>query len=685
MKTKTGIGIVLMVAILAISISFPSIASAQFAGRVPATIGLRGWSAHSLIHIRRAATAAPTGLSPTQIRAAYNLPSTGGQATIAIVDAYDDPTVLNDLNVFSSQFGLPSVTSANFEKHMMASRISVDSGWALEISLDVQWAHAIAPNAKILLVEATSNSLTALLAAVNYARNRPDVVAISMSWGGSEFSTESSYDSYFTSSYGACFFASSGDSGAGVLWPAASRNVVGVGGTTLNFAVDGSVASETAWSGSGGGISRYEAEPSYQVSYNVPGANGKRGVPDVSYDADPNSGVAVYDSTPYSGQSGWWQVGGTSAGAPQWAAIQSLGLSASNNNLYQAAKSSSYSSYFRDIASGSNGVYTATTGYDCVTGLGSPLTTNYAPVATPDFSISASPSTLTIQTGNSGSSTVTVTSLNGFSGTVSFVASAPPGLGADLSPSSLAVASGGSNSSTLSITAAPATAAGTYTVTVTVTSGSLSHSATVTVNVQTVTSAPQNLKATAGDAQVTLSWPAPSSDGGLAITGYNIYKGTASGGETLYTTIGNVLTYTDTAVTNGQTYYYEVTGVNTLGESGLSNEANATPSQPTMKILSVTVGTDKATYSRFSSVSITVTVKDSATGNPVQGASVKVTVYYPRGSVAWTGSGTTGPTGTVRFNYRVGWNPPKGTYKVVATASYTGYQTGIGQTTFDVL
>jgi uncharacterized protein YfaS (alpha-2-macroglobulin family) len=104
-----------------------------------------------------------------------------------------------------------------------------------------------------------------------------------------------------------------------------------------------------------------------------------------------------------------------------------------------------------------------------------------------------------------------------------------------------------------------------------------------------------------------------------------------------------------------------------------------------MKILSVTVGTDKATYSRFSSVSITVTVKDSATGNPVQGASVKVTVYYPRGSVAWTGSGTTGPTGTVRFNYRVGWNPPKGTYKVVATASYTGYQTGTGQTTFDVL
>ena len=165
-----------------------------------------------------------------------------------------------------------------------------------------------------------------------------------MSWGGSEFFGESSYDSYFTSSYGATFFASSGDSGAGVSWPAVSANVIGVGGTTLTFKADGSVASETGWSGSGGGISLYEAEPSYQVTYGIPGANGYRCVPDVSYDADPNSGVSVYDSTPYSGQSGWWQVGGTSAGAPQWAAIQSIALCASNNNFYQVAKSANYSS-----------------------------------------------------------------------------------------------------------------------------------------------------------------------------------------------------------------------------------------------------------------------------------------------------------------------------------------------------
>jgi subtilase family serine protease len=339
---------------------------------------LNGWTAHPFFHIRPGGTLTdPSGLSPTQIRTAYNLPSTGGSGTIAIVDAYNDPTAQSDLNYFSNYFGLPT---ANFEKHTMSLGIPTDGGWAFEISLDVQWAHAVAPNAEILLVEATSNGGNDLLAAVDYARGRSDVVAISMSWGGSEFSGESSYDYHFTSSYGASFFASSGDSGAGVNWPAVSANVVGVGGTTLAFSGGGSVSSETAWSGSGGGISAYVAEPSYQVTYGIPSTNGYRGVPDVSYDANPSSGVSVYDSTPYQGSTGWWVVGGTSAGAPQWAAIQSLGLTAKNNNFYLDAKSARYSSYFRDITSGSNG-YPAKVGYDLVTGLGSPLTTYYSPPA----------------------------------------------------------------------------------------------------------------------------------------------------------------------------------------------------------------------------------------------------------------------------------------------------------------
>jgi hypothetical protein len=330
-------------------------------------------------------TSSPHGLSPAQIRSIYNLPSTGGTGTIAIVDAYDDPTVFNDANVFSKQYGLSNLTSTTFEKHMMASNIAFDPSWATEISLDVQWAHAIAPNAKILLVEATSDQLTAngaagpLLNAVDYARNRSDVVAISMSWGTGSggFPTESNYDSHFTSSFGVTFFASSGDHAENASYPAASPNVVGVGGTTLNFNPNGSFANETVWNdngvATGGGVSPYELEPSYQVSYGVQ-SNGHRAVPDVSYYADQNPGYPIYTS--YSG-SAWLTVGGTSAGSPQWAAIKSLGLFGSNDRFYAIASSPSYSSCFRDISVGSNGHYNAEVGYDCCTGLGSPITTTF--------------------------------------------------------------------------------------------------------------------------------------------------------------------------------------------------------------------------------------------------------------------------------------------------------------------
>jgi subtilase family serine protease len=274
-------------------------------------------------------SSSPHGLTPAQIHSAYDLPSTGGTGTIAIVDAFDDPTILNDSNVFSSQFGLPFLNSTNFEKHMMASNVSFDPGWATEISLDVEWAHAIAPNAKILLVEATSNEAilpngTAgpLLNAVDYARNQSDVVAVSMSWGtGSGGLTsmgynETAYNSFFTSPYNAIFFAGSGDQAENASWPASSPNVVGVGGTTLNFNPDGSVANETVWNdggyATGGGVSPSEPEPSYQVSYGVQ-SNGHRAVPDVSYCADQNPGYPVFAN--FSG--GQWQVyGGTSFGTP---------------------------------------------------------------------------------------------------------------------------------------------------------------------------------------------------------------------------------------------------------------------------------------------------------------------------------------------------------------------------------
>lgn len=245
----------------------------------------------------------------------------------------------------------------------------------METALDVEWSHAIAPGAKILLVSAKTPSGANLLKAVDYAAGRSDVVAISMSFGGAEFPEEKSLDAHFTSKSGAVFFASSGDSGAGASWPASSPNVVSVGGTSLSFKSDGMLASEKAWSGSGGGVSAYEGEPAYQANYSIPKSNGMRAIPDVSYSADPQSGFSVY------ARGKWAVVGGTSAGAPQWAGIQSLGLSASNEKLYPDKASASYASFFRDIVSGTNGdcqyYCQARKHYDYITGLGSPLTVNF--------------------------------------------------------------------------------------------------------------------------------------------------------------------------------------------------------------------------------------------------------------------------------------------------------------------
>ncbi len=333
------------------------------------------FEAHPPIHIQVSQQKTPTGLSPDQIKAVYNLPPTGGKGTIAIIGAYNSPTVESDLAVFDKQFGLPSCTKKNgcLEIHLMDPRTKTDSGWSGETALDTQWSHAIAPKAKILLVEAKSASGAGLTAALDYARNRSDVVAISMSWGGPEYPTEESYDSHFTSPYGASFFASSGDNGSGVEWPAVSPKVISVGGTTLHFDASGKLNSETAWNGSGGGVSAFIAEPSFQTDFGILKINGKRAEPDVSYNADPASGFSVY-------QNGWMTVGGTSAGAPQWAAIRALGKNIVISKLYADA-TKKYSQYFRDVYKGTNGdcslFCSAKKRYDMVTGLGSPITDKF--------------------------------------------------------------------------------------------------------------------------------------------------------------------------------------------------------------------------------------------------------------------------------------------------------------------
>jgi subtilase family serine protease len=357
---------------------------------------------HPPIHVKPSSTVAPAGYSPKQILNAYGFSqlgcegtlSCGAGQTIAIIDAYDDPTAANDLNTFSSQFGLPqcNVNDPCFTKNYPSGVPRADSGWALEESLDIEWAHAIAPAATIHLVEAKSNSLSNLLAAVDYAVNHLGAKVVSMSWGSAEFSSEASYDYHFNKP-GIVFFASSGDSGS-INYPAASPFVIGVGGTSLPLDANGNlVGSETAWSSSGGGISAYEQEQSYQSSFNGTGiaTGGKRAVPDVSYDADPNTGVSVYDSTVYQGQKGWFIVGGTSAGSPQWAALAAITYSSSMtapsiSGIYNAAAYNStsmtnpYATDYRDITQGTNtsGYHTGT-GYDEVTGLGSPLANSLIP------------------------------------------------------------------------------------------------------------------------------------------------------------------------------------------------------------------------------------------------------------------------------------------------------------------
>jgi subtilase family serine protease len=329
------------------------------------------------LHALAGTSKVPEGLTPSEVKSIYHLPASGGKGTIALIDAYYDASIESDLAAFDKQFDLPACTSANgcLEIHKMATKESANSGWALETTLDVEWAHAIAPSAKILLIEAPTPSGANLLAAIDYAASRKDAVAISMSFGGGEFPEEVSLDSHFKSVSGAPFFASAGDNGSGASWPASSPEVIGVGGTSLTLGTNGTFASEKAWAGSGGGISAYEKAPSYQAGYQIPKSGGMRAIPDVAYDADPASGFSVV-------RLGKWRVvGGTSAGAPQWAAIAALGTGVSDAHFYADKSSASSRAYFRDIVSGTNGacgyVCDARAHYDYITGLGTPLTVHF--------------------------------------------------------------------------------------------------------------------------------------------------------------------------------------------------------------------------------------------------------------------------------------------------------------------
>jgi len=301
--------------------------------------------------------------TPANLHSAYNLPTTAsGTPTVAIVDAYSDPNLASNLTTYRSTYGLPACTTASGCLRIVnqtggSSLPRGNTGWGLEESLDVDMVSAICENCHILVVEATSATLANLGTAVNEAVTL-GAIAVSNSYGTNEFSSESSYCSSFYQHNNVAVTASSGDSGPGVSFPAVCTYVIGVGGTTLQ-----SSGTETAWNtssseGAGGGCSAFIAKPSWQSS-SITGCS-RKAVADVSADADPATGVAVYDT--YGGYN-WVEVGGTSESSPIIAAVFALAGNVASTQFPASLTWANYTSGLFEVG----GVR-----YAFQTGLGSP-------------------------------------------------------------------------------------------------------------------------------------------------------------------------------------------------------------------------------------------------------------------------------------------------------------------------
>jgi len=310
--------------------------------------------------------------NPNQVTAV----GAAGSGTIAIVDAYDYPAAQSDLTTFSAQFGLPAPTSANFQVvYANGGRPAngAGSGWDLEAALDIEYAHAMAPMAKIILVEARSSNLSDMLYAVQVAAHLVAQAGggqVSMSWGGSEFASEAAYDSTF-SGRNVVFYAAAGD-GPGTIYPCVASSVVCVGGTSnMRDAQTFAFKGQLSWSSTGGGPSLYEPAPVFQRGSSL----ATRGAPDVAALADPNNGLWVYNTT-YERGAYWWQVGGTSAATPITAGLDNAaGNFAASSAAYLQVLYSNIGAERTDVTSGVCGKansFTAAQGWDFCTGFGVP-------------------------------------------------------------------------------------------------------------------------------------------------------------------------------------------------------------------------------------------------------------------------------------------------------------------------
>jgi hypothetical protein len=624
------------------------------------------------------ATPAPAGLVPATIRSAYGFPSAptaGSGWTIALVDAFDDPTAESDLATFSSQFGLPPCTTANgcFAKVDQSGGTSypaADQGWALEISLDVQWAHAVAPGAKILLVEASSSSLSDLLTAEGYAATHAQYV--SNSWGTSEFLFETIFDGYFQQP-GVSFFASSGDSGLGAEWPSVSPGVVSVGGTTLHFDGSGNVVDETGWASGGGGCSTMEAAPAAQSSfagYAQAGCGGMRATPDVSLNADPASGVSIYDSTPYNGATGWFTVGGTSESSPMWAAASAdAGAVVNSAYVYGSAIT------FRDITTGNNGA-PCLVGFDLCSGRGSWLYAQTAPPPPPQSALSfaTAPQTLTAgQPSNAMQVGLAATQAND----VAFTLASSSKNGAFASSPS------GPWGPTLTVTIPAGQQSGPAFYYSDTTAGS----PTLTASAAGFTSGSQKETVAAAAVAAIVVSPATATvnTGGtktFTASGTDQYGNAVNLAGAAWTTTAPG---TVAPATGASTVFTAGAGAGsgsvtaTLG--GVSGSASVTVVSVAAMTVTVTTGQLTRTFFTYR-MPVTVTAVAAATGTPIAGANVSISVYAgSRCSGTPTSSTTsvTGSNGQAGFAFTTFFAT---TWCTKATVTATGFSTGTGQTTF---
>jgi subtilase family serine protease len=542
---------------------------------------------------------------PSYLQSAYDIASAaavnGGGAgqTVAIVDAYDDPSVASDLTYYRSFFGLASCPTGTisssaatcvFEKVNQSGGTAPlplgNSSWGVEISLDVEMVSAICPKCQVLLVEANSASISDLGTAVNEAVKLGANV-VSNSYGSSEYSSEAADSTNYYDHPGVAIVASSGDSGYGVEFPAASPDVTAVGGTSLTQLTNTGTrdGSETAWSGSGAGCSAYEPKPSWQKDTGCT----NRTVADVSAVADPSTGVWVYDSY---GNSGWAVYGGTSVASPIISSLYALaGNHLGSLNVLASYPYNSPSSLY-GVTSGSDGTcgtYLCNAAdsvgrYNGPTGLGTPggspnsLAAFAGPSATPTV-----PGAPILNTATPGNTSVSlswsapsnnggspVTGYDVYEGTTSGLESYTTPVVPTTSSTTVTV-TGLTNGTTYYFTVKAMNLAGP--------SAASNQLSAAPVANATAPGAPTNLIATTSSTKgVVLTWAAPSSNGGSAITSYTLYRGSSSGRETSYDSLNctsSTCTYNDTGTRHTAVYYYEVAAVNAVGTGPRSSQASA--------------------------------------------------------------------------------------------------------------